>query len=408
MNRRHVVAFLLGTQVLFGACATAGGIRSEPIDAGVSRSISADYDRVTRAAREAIVEVGLEIHETKQAGDQVMIVAAKGVSAFSWGELVRVVVEETSLTETTVRVITQRRLATNVTAKGDWSTSIFSAMESKVSGTPVSTMESKGSGKPADAFTGSRVRKLAPGTEIIVTVTGSLAGKRYVVLADDEAELTLLKLTDPKLPSVARGVLRDMAAKHPDDLAAAARHSSFVNGTVRVAPDGVFVVDRKVVDLDQVIEHIARADVAEIADSRGAPLTPDRPVEIAVGAGGVLSWAGSGGDLRVMVSVPHSERRSIEGFAGVYRGNDFFDTRGVYGFQIRQEIMKGRRPGIRPFWTYGLMGIVARYETYDCPYVNCGPRMSTHVLPPFLGLVGGGVQYTVTPRRFKPSLQTVT
>lgn len=43
------------------------------------------------------------------------------------------------------------------------------------------------------------------------------------------------------------------------------------------------------------------------------------------------------------------------------------------------------------------MGLVARYETYDCPYVNCGPHMSTHVLPPFLGLAGVGVQYTVTP-----------
>ena len=125
---------------------------------------------------------------------------------------------------------------------------------------------------------------------------------------------------------------------------------------------------------------------------------PERPVEINVGTGGVLSWAGNGGDLRVMVTVPHSERRSIEAFVGVYRGSDFFDTRGVYGFQIKQQIVKGRRPGIEPFMTFGVMGIVARYEEYDCLYVNCRPHMSTHVLPPFLGLVGGGVQYAVTPR----------
>ena len=55
-----------------------------------------------------------------------------------------------------------------------------------------------------------------------------------------------------------------------------------------------------------------------------------------------MSWAG-GGDLRVTVTVPRSERRSIEAFAGIYRGNDSFDTRGVYGFQIALFIPVGVR-----------------------------------------------------------------
>ena len=123
---------LIGCVVLFGACATVGGIRSEPIDSGVSRTFSADYDRVSRAVLEAIGQVGLKVDQTRQARDQLMIIAKKGVSAFSYGELVRVVVEKSAFTETTVRVTTQRRLATNVTAKGDWSKSIFSAMESNM------------------------------------------------------------------------------------------------------------------------------------------------------------------------------------------------------------------------------------------------------------------------------------
>jgi hypothetical protein len=128
-----------------------------------------------------------------------------------------------------------------------------------------------------------------------------------------------------------------------------------------------------------------------------APLTASRAVEIGVGVGGDVSFVGNGGDLRITVSVPRGARRSIEGFAGVYRGNDVFKTRGVYGFQIRQQMARGRRPRFEPFATFGLMGIVVRYQTSDCSYASCRPYTSTHVLPPFLGLAGVGAQYAVTP-----------
>jgi hypothetical protein len=108
----------------------------------------------------------------------------------------------------------------------------------------------------------SRVRRLASGREIVVTVKGSPPAQRHFVAAA-EADLTLLNLTDPALPAAARDVLRDMAANHPGFFPVADKQS-FVNGTVRVAPDGVFVTDRKVADLGQIVEHIPRTDVAEI------------------------------------------------------------------------------------------------------------------------------------------------
>jgi hypothetical protein len=123
----------------------------------------------------------------------------------------------------------------------------------------------------------------------------------------------------------------------------------------------------------------------------------DRPVEIGVAVGGVASFVGNGGDLRVTVTVPRGDRRSIEGFVGVYRGNDVFDTRGVYGFQIKQQIARGRRSGPEPFATFGIMGLVTRYETSDCSYASCRRYTSTRVLAPFLGFAGVGVQYAVTP-----------
>jgi hypothetical protein len=116
-------------------------------------------------------------------------------------------------------------------------------------------------GKPVES-NWSRVRKLASGREIVVTVKGSPPAPRHFV-AGDEADLTVVNLTDPTLPAAARDVLRDMAANHPGYFAVADKQS-FVNGTVRVAADGVFVTDRKVADLGQVVETIARNDIAEI------------------------------------------------------------------------------------------------------------------------------------------------
>ena len=139
--------------------------------------------------------------------------------------------------------------------------------------------------KPVADSNWSRVRKLAPGTEITVLVKGYLP--RYFV-AGDESTLTVLNVTDPTLPRAARDVLRDVVSKHPEDFRAAQQHETFVMPkNVRVGPDGVFVADRKVADLGQVIENIARTDIAEIRRGLGFR-SPSWRERARVTAGGVL------------------------------------------------------------------------------------------------------------------------
>lgn len=105
-------------------------MRSAPIDEGVARTYSAGHDRVFKAARESVVEAGLSIEEIKKVDDRTwMIIGKKGMSGMSWGELVRVVVQQIGPAETTVRVLSKRKLATNMTAKGDYSASILSNVE---------------------------------------------------------------------------------------------------------------------------------------------------------------------------------------------------------------------------------------------------------------------------------------
>jgi hypothetical protein len=97
-----------------------------------------------------------------------------------------------------------------------------------------------------------------------VTVKGSEPGNRHVVTVDD-SNLTVLNVTDPALPAAATSVLRVVAAHRPAVLAAAQRGETFLlEKNVRVAREGVFVSDRKVAELTQVVERIGQHDVAEI------------------------------------------------------------------------------------------------------------------------------------------------
>jgi hypothetical protein len=139
---------------------------------------------------------------------------------------------------------------------------------------------------PSAAADWARVRNLAPGTEIVVAVTGSPAGVRYVIVATD-SDLTVLNATEQAVPPAARSVLRDVASEHPEYFAAAQQGSSFMlDNNVRLGPDGVFVANRKVADLGQVVERIVRSEVREIRSS----MRPRGSVIGAVGgaAGGLL------------------------------------------------------------------------------------------------------------------------
>ena len=152
--------------------------------------------------------------------------------------------------------------------------------------------------------------------------------------------------------------------------------------------------------------YVAVSTSPAFAQNPNGPVMRDRPVEINIGATGVLTWITSGGDLRPMISFPVGERISLEVFGGPYWGTRSsavdLGIRGFYGVQVKREIDLGRRAGVTPFLTFGATGVVSRDVTYTCSYVNtvatCHPHETTQVLPPIIGLFGGGVQWVVTSR----------
>lgn len=107
------------------------------------------------------------------------------------------------------------------------------------------------------------VRNLSPGTAIILTVKGAMRVERAIV-GTSETALTLFKLdAATTLPPAVTRVLLDLVSSHPEYLMRTPGAGQFVNQDVRVGPDGVFQGRRKVVDLEQVVETLARDEIAE-------------------------------------------------------------------------------------------------------------------------------------------------
>jgi hypothetical protein len=110
----------------------------------------------------------------------------------------------------------------------------------------------------------SEVIKLGAGRQILVAVVGGSTVTGHFVAADASA-VVVLNLTAPFLePGVAR-VLLNSSAVRPNELAATLTGRDLtVAGHVRLGLRGIFIDDRRIGDLNQVVVRIAREDVDEV------------------------------------------------------------------------------------------------------------------------------------------------
>jgi hypothetical protein len=122
-------ALMLAFASLTG-CRTVSGMRSAELTDGIPRAYVADYADVTEAAYQAVKSLGLTVEEVAQIEpNRWHVIATAGMSAFSWGELVRVSVQRNPAMPVSVWVLTRRRLATNITAKDDYAPEVFQKMD---------------------------------------------------------------------------------------------------------------------------------------------------------------------------------------------------------------------------------------------------------------------------------------
>jgi hypothetical protein len=108
-----------------------------------------------------------------------------------------------------------------------------------------------------------RVRNIRPKSEIFLAV-GSWSAK-CTVLASDDKSLTVMKLND-KLPFVVTELLRELVSSDPQLLITLTTTGSRSDGSrkVKIGPEGIFIGDKKIAAMSDVIVRIDRADVREV------------------------------------------------------------------------------------------------------------------------------------------------
>jgi hypothetical protein len=111
----------------------------------------------------------------------------------------------------------------------------------------------------ADETMWKRVQRLEPGARVKITLEGAAPVERYFVQVND-TKLIVLNLSAPDLP---KRQLLNMAIDNPSWIAGTSK-TTYRDNSLRIGPDGLFVKDKKVAQLDQVVEWIPREKVTAV------------------------------------------------------------------------------------------------------------------------------------------------
>ena len=128
-NRTRLVTPMFLLALTQTSCASAATVARDSPESAVPFFVSEPCHSVREVLEPALLDLGFKIESVEDADvcDRT-VVARKSMSAFSWGEFVRVSLREEDAQTSRLEVTTKRRLATNVTAKGDWSSEIHEAV----------------------------------------------------------------------------------------------------------------------------------------------------------------------------------------------------------------------------------------------------------------------------------------
>ena len=142
-----------------------------------------------------------------------------------------------------------------------------------------------------------------------------------------------------------------------------------------------------------------------VAASAGAQPAGGNNIEVGGGLGGLVSWWTRplpGGDLRVTFPVNH--RFAIDALVAMTPTQDK-ETYGIYGAIVKQRIGARAASDLQPFVSYGVIGVFTRTHVDEYRYTTAAGATvvspgydDTFVSPPFIGMLGGGVERRVHRR----------
>jgi hypothetical protein len=119
---------------VLGACATSESVQNARVDAGVVEAFDAPYDRVAAATLETIRGLGVNITSTEQEAGGLRVMVSKPATAFSWGEVGRIMVERAPEPPTPVRVLWEKRSQMQITGTGqaEFSQNLFAGIRQRL------------------------------------------------------------------------------------------------------------------------------------------------------------------------------------------------------------------------------------------------------------------------------------
>lgn len=132
MLRRTVIA--LAAAGLLAACATGATLDARPLDSGTSMDFAAPAPRVAEAAKQTLLALSLGANNVRDQGGSTVISFQKGMTAWSWGEVGRVVV--TPVTDASSRVFIDTEKVSQMQITGtnedEFSRDIFSGIRERL------------------------------------------------------------------------------------------------------------------------------------------------------------------------------------------------------------------------------------------------------------------------------------
>jgi len=131
--RTGVVWFLIAIPLLSG-CASVNSVRAAPEFKGEERLFDVSYEHMVGTVETMLPLLGLE-NVDKQSNDPriTVFVGTHGVTAASWGEVVRVIVTEVDVAKTSVRVYWRSKFRDGlITSAPDWNEEVFAGIEERV------------------------------------------------------------------------------------------------------------------------------------------------------------------------------------------------------------------------------------------------------------------------------------
>lgn len=126
MKLLKTTSILISLLLLFG-CANLDTVKNAPTNAGISKVFNDDYELVKAAALASMQNLNINIKETQQTSDGFVITFTKAISAFSWGEVGRVLVIKKKANSSEVFVHSEKRSKYQITGadERDFALQIF-------------------------------------------------------------------------------------------------------------------------------------------------------------------------------------------------------------------------------------------------------------------------------------------